>query len=177
MEDLPGDPVARRLNFDTERFRSILDFLGRDGVRYALGGRSAVAVVGRKDETRAQLEHNWVRNPDGGSARLAAIARVRELAHAASSRSRWLSADAAASGEADAGSLLILHGGQVVTATVHDLDDHPWIAVLDRASTSLSDAVAQVEQYYFSVESRRLKIPEDVVVGKGHEVLLFEEPV
>ena len=175
VEDLTGEVVAQRLNFETAKFRSILDFLGREGVRYALGGSTPVAVVGRKNETRAQLEQNWVRNQDGGSASLAAIARVEELAHASSARSRWLSADDAASGDANEGSLLILNGGQVVTATVHDLDEHPWIAVLDRASTSLGDAVAQVEQYYFSVETRRLELPEGVALGKGHEVLLFEE--
>lgn len=173
---LPDAPQARILNLGSDRFASVTDYFGLEAVPYALGCDASVAVVGRKDETRAQLEGNRVRNAGGGTASLAALARVKELAHATSFRSRWLSADDAASGGAEEGSLLILNGGQAVTATVHDLEDHPWIAVLDRASTSLGDAVAQAEQYYFSVETRRLEVPDDVMLGKGHEVLLFEEP-
>lgn len=176
-EMTPDDQEARTLNLGSERFASVTEYFGLEAVPYAIGNDASVAVVGRKDETRAQLESNRVRNAQGGTASLAALARVKELAHATSFRSRWLSAEDAASGEAEDGSLLILNGGQVVTATVHDLDDHPWIAVLDRASTSLGDAVAQVEQYYFSVETHRLEVPGDVVLGKGHEILMFEEPV
>jgi hypothetical protein len=176
LEELSEGVVPTYIDPDTWRFADVVDFLGRDGVLYALSRHAPVTVVGRKDETRAQLEGNWVRNAEGGSASLAAIARVKEFARATSFRSRWLSADHATSGRAEPGSLLILSGGTTVTAAVHELDEHPWIAVLDRSSPSLAGAVAQIEQYYFSVETRRLEAPDDVVLAKGHEVLIFEEP-
>lgn len=173
---LPDVMEARVFDLRAGRFASILDYFGLEAVPYALGNDGSIAVVGRKDETRAQLEGNRVMREDGGNASLAALARVKELAHSTSFRSRWLSAEDATSGGADAEGLLILNGGQAVTSVVHDLDDHPWIAVLDRASTSLADSVAQVEQYYFSVETRRLEPPDGIVFAKGNEVLLFEEP-
>lgn len=166
---------ARLLDLDKRIFDSVYDFLGMASIPYALGKEASVTVVGRKDETRLQLEANAVRDPQAGVASLAALARVQQYAHANSFRSQWLSPEAAASGEAGEGSLLILNGGAAVGAAVHDLEDNPWIAVLDRSSPSLVEAVHQVEQYYYSVETDRMELPSDVVVPKGHEVLLFEE--
>ena len=175
-QELPDGAIAARLNIETRRFASIIDFLGRDaGVRYALGNDATVAVVGRKDETRAQLEGNTVRTAEGRSATLADIARMKEFAHSTSFRSRWISVDHATSGRVEPGTVLILNGGPNVSAAVHEIDVHPWIAVLDRSSASLAGAVADLEQYYYSVETRRLAIPDEIVLASGHEVLIFEE--
>jgi hypothetical protein len=176
FEALPNPGKARVLDLDKKVFESAYDFLGMACIPYALGTDASVTVVGRKDETRLQLEHNSVRDPRAGVARLAALARVKEFAHANSYRSRWLSPEGVASGEADDGSVLILNGGAAVGAAVHDLEGHPWIAVLDRSSPSLTEAVHQVEQYYYSVETDRVELPSDVALPKGHEILLFEEP-
>lgn len=175
IEVLPDPSKARMLDLRKKVFAGVQDFLGMSSIPYALGSDSSVTIVGRKDETRLQLEKNSVRHPTGGVARLSSLARVKEFAHANSYRSRWLSPEGAASGEAGEGSLLILNGGAAVGAAVHDLEDNPWIAVLDRSSPSLVEAVHQVEQYYYSVETERMELPSDVVVPKGHEVLLFEE--
>lgn len=175
VEILPDPSRAQMLDLNRTVFGSTYDYFRGQSIPYALGTEASLAIVGRKDETRAQLENNSVRNPHGGVADLAALARVKELAHAASHRSRWVSPEAAVSGAVREGSLLILNGGPAVTATIHDLEDHPWIAVLDRASPSLAEAVSQVEQYYFSVKTQRIDIPTGALLGKGHELLLFEE--
>jgi hypothetical protein len=175
-EVLPDPERARLLDLDKRVFDSVHDFLGMACVPYALGNDASVTVVGRREDTRRQLEENSVRGPHSGVATLAALARVKEFAHAASYRSRWLSPDSAASGDADEGSILIVNGGTAVGAVVHDLEGHNWIAVLDRSSPSLIEAVHQVEQYYYSVATDRLNLPGDVELGRGHEVLLFEEP-
>jgi hypothetical protein len=175
-EVLPDPSKAKMLDLRKRVFDGVHDFLGMASIPYALGTDTSVTVVGRKDETRHQLEQNSVRDSRGGVARLAALARVKEFAHANSYRSRWLSPEGAASGEADEGSLLILNGGAAVGAAVHDLEDHAWIAVLDRSSPSLTEAVHQVEQYYYSVETDRIELPSDIALPRGHEILLFEEP-
>jgi hypothetical protein len=175
-EVLPDPSKAKVLDLSRRVFDGVHDFLGLASIPYALGTDSSVTVVGRKDETRLQLEQNAVRDARGGVARLDAIARVKELAHANSYRARWLSPESVASGDADEGSVLILNGGAAAGALVHELDGHPWIAVLDRSSPSLVEAVHQVEQYYYSVETERLELPEGVELTRGHEVLLFEEP-
>lgn len=175
VEVLPDPSKAQMLDMSRTVFDSTYDYLRGESIPYALGTDASLAIVGRKDETRAQLENNSVRNQNGGVADLAALARVKELAHAASHRSRWVSPEAAGSGAVDEDGLLILNGGPAVSATIHDLEDHPWIAVLDRASPSLAEAVSQVEQYYFSVETQRIDMPAGTLLAKGHEVLLFEE--
>jgi len=175
-EVLPDPSKAKMLDLSKKVFDGVHDFLSMASIPYALGTDTSVTIVGRKDETRLQLEQNTVRNERGGVARLAALARVKEFAHANSYRTRWVSPESAASGEADDGSVLILNGGASVGAVVHDLEDHSWIAVLDRSSPSLIEAVHQVEQYYYSVDTDRLELPGEIVLPRSHEVLLFEEP-
>ena len=175
-EDLPSPTKAKRLDLDKRIFDSVYDFFGLAGVSYALGTDASVTVVGRKDETRFQLENNSVRDENGGVVRLSALARVKEFAHANSYRSRWMSPESAGAGDAELGSVLILNGSAAAGTVLHDLDDNHWIAVLDRSSPSLVETVHQVEQYYYSVETERLDAPEDAVLGRGHEVLMFEEP-
>lgn len=172
---LPDPSRAQMLDLSKAVFDSVYDYFGGESIPYALGTDDSLAIVGRKDETRAQLENNSVRNRKNGVAELSALARVKELAHARSYRARWVSPEAAASGEVDEGCMLILNGGQAVSAAINELDDHPWIAVIDRASPSLGEAISQVEQYYFSVETERIESPVGMALAKGHEVLLFEE--
>jgi hypothetical protein len=170
---MPDPDKARMLDLRSSMFAGIRGFLGREAVPYALSSDPDLVVVGRKDEHRQQLERNSVQAPDGGVATLAAVARVRQFAHGTAYRSRWSSADAVAETLSDPATL-VLNGGAAVASTIHDLDDHTWIAVLDRSSPSLGEAIHQVEQYYYSVETDRVELPGWPNELRGHEAFLFE---